>query len=320
MTARRYHLVLALFIELIGFGGTAPAQAQGTERELALEMGRKGVELYNAQRFEDAFDKFQNAESLVHSPVFVLYIARIERRRGRWIAALGRYDTIVAETPPDDAPRAWHRARKEAELEGSGLADVIPELAIDTGPASPSAVKIWIDGKLVPDWSKRPLMVDPGNHAVAGKWGAHTAHARAQAVARNKQVEVRLPFPAPPPPIPKTPVSTVPIRPPMPDQTSSSQLTVGYGLLGAGGVAGLAALGVGIATLVHHGNFSELCVDDSCPRATEDDVALHTRLSRATLGLGVSSAALLVAGILVDLTAPAKRGPSVNAGGLTWRW
>lgn len=301
--------------------GTAQAQEPSdTQRELALEMGRKGIELYNAQRFEDAFDKFQNAESLVHSPVFVLYMARIERRRGRWVAALGRYDAILRESPPEAAPEAWARARKEAELERMQLAEVTPELAIDVGPASPQEVNIWIDGQLVPGWQSRPLLVDPGNHAVAGQWGSHSAHARVQAVARNKQVVVRLAFPAPLPPPAPAPVPMVPLPRPAPDDGLSTQETTGFVLVGVGGAAGLATLGVGIAALVHHSSFSDLCVDDRCPRALEDDVALHDRLSQATLGLGISSALLLAAGVIVDLTAPEDGGITINSGGLTWRW
>lgn len=316
-----HHLLAAAVVAgTLAFGAGA-AQAQepsDTQRELALEMGRKGIELYNAQRFEDAFDKFQNAESLVHSPVFVLYMARIERRRGRWVAALGRYDTILREPPPEDAPEAWARARKEAELERTQLAEVTPELAIDVGPAPPQQVSLWIDGQLVPGWQSRPLLVDPGNHVVAGQWGAHSAHAQVQAVARNKQVATRLAFPVPPPP--PTPAPIVPKRPPTPERAPSTQETTGWVLVGIGGAAGLATLGVGIAALVHHGNFSELCFDDRCPRALEDDVALHNRLSQATLGLGLSSAILLAAGVIVDLTAPEDGGIAINSGGLTWRW
>jgi len=315
------------FVVLVGGLGVASnveAQAPSeTDRELAVQMGRKGIDLYNGQRFEDAFDQFRNAEALVHSPVFVLYMARIEQRRGHWVAALRLFDQMMSEAPPPDAPQSWVRARKESELERADLAAIIPQLVIDAGPAPSEAVQIWVDGQMVPDWQTRPLLVDPGTHAVAGRWGQHSAHAQVQAVARNKRVVARLHFPVPlPAPSPVLRTSSPTPTTPLPDTGASTQETAGYVLLGLGGAAGLATLGVGIGALAHHSAFSDECVDNRCPRALSDDIALHDRLVTTTLGLGVSSAVLLLAGVIVDVTAPdqPRRSVSLTTDGLRWQW
>jgi hypothetical protein len=309
-----------LWVVLVVCSFCAPALARADEpseddRALAVKLGREGVALYNEQRFEDAYDRFSNAEALVHSPVFVLYIARIERKRGKWLTALKRFDAVLGEAFPPDAPDTWTRARQEAELERQRLADAIPQVTIDVGGTPPAKVSVWIDGTLDDDWRAGPLELDPGKHQLVAQLGEATAR-RTVNLTGGKNVEVtfqfetaRAPVPsvAPPKPVPPT------WQPDRGDAETTGQHIAGYVLLATGGLAGLAAIGTLIGSAVQNGELSDQCVDDRCPSALSGEVELLDNLNRASLGLGIASVVTLITGWIVLGTAPDERAePNVS--------
>ena len=294
------------------------------ERELAVQLGREGVALYNDQRFEDAFDRFANAEELVHSPVFLIYMARCDHKRGNWVAALDRYDALVIEKFRDDAPKEWMRAREEAELERARLAQQIPTVSIAVGDVPHDRVSVWIDGVFNRSWHAGEVTVDPGPHQIIGQHGAQTARKRINAAPGQKAIPVALGLVA------QHDVSSVLARPapsmgalfqspsPKPErpkaEATGGQRIAGYFMLSLGGVLAATTLGVGIAALAHDGSFSDQCLDGRCPKAVADDVELLDELQRATLGLGISSAVMFIAGGIVVGTAPKGESPSKRVG------
>src|SRR5262245_45324754 len=94
-----------------------PAEpADSPERARALELGRQGLAHYNERRWVDAYERFERAEALVHSPVFVLYMARSKRELRELKNARVLYERIAAPAEPNE-PETWQVARREAESE-----------------------------------------------------------------------------------------------------------------------------------------------------------------------------------------------------------
>lgn len=128
-------LVLAAVLALSG-ASLPPAAAQpadGSARALAL--GHEAIGLYNKGNWADARAKFEEAERLAHSPVFMLYLARCARNAGDLAAASETYRRLASETVPQDAPAPWAAAVESAKQE---LPEVDKRIAAATS-ASASA-------------------------------------------------------------------------------------------------------------------------------------------------------------------------------------
>lgn len=114
-----------------------PAMAPGIEkRDLALEKAKEGLALYRAERWQDAWDRFREAEELYHAPSVVLYLARCQRKLGRLAEARALFEQLLAEPLSKDAPPPFIDAHRAAAHE---LGEVQGEIAAaQRGPASPA--------------------------------------------------------------------------------------------------------------------------------------------------------------------------------------
>ena len=302
------------------------ATGYADDRERALQLGNEGLELYNQENYEAALERFDDAESLVHSPVFLLYIARIEHRRGRWVRAIAHYNRVLGEPLAADAPDTWRRAREEATVEHQRLVEEVPTLRIVVD-APPDAVSIWIDGKAVERWQE-PIRVDPGKHQVAAQYLQRSQTKRVE-VEPGEDLDVKLDFTggtsSAPPPAPP-PSGYVPrIAPPHEpeDAGPSDQKIAGYALLAIGGAAALAFGGVSIALAVQDRAIASHCLDRVCPDELEDDIFRHDQLSKATVGLAIGFAVTLITGGIVTGTAPKRSSTDRIVAGpssITWRF
>ena len=112
-----------------------------TDAERAVSIGRTAMSLFKEERWAAAYDKFSEAETVAHSPVFLLYMARCKRQLGELKAARALYVRVVEDKPPDGAPESWKNAQNEASKE---LVDLFPRLRISVrgGPA-----EVKLDGR-----------------------------------------------------------------------------------------------------------------------------------------------------------------------------
>ena len=105
-----------------------------TNRQLALQKAHEGLDLYRAGRWQDAYDRFQEADRLHHAPTLTVYLARCKHKLGRLAEAHDLYQRILAEPPGKDDPALYAEVRREAERE---LAQVQAELSTQPGPEPP---------------------------------------------------------------------------------------------------------------------------------------------------------------------------------------
>ena len=85
MASRLDHAASALLVAFALFtAGVAPleasAQPDAGDGKRAVELGKEAKAAYEQGRWSEALEKFKQADAIVHSPVFTLYVARTERQ------------------------------------------------------------------------------------------------------------------------------------------------------------------------------------------------------------------------------------------------
>lgn len=117
MLRSRFVLLLGASLAL-----TTPVLAQPvSDSDRALAAGHDALDLYNKGSWSEARAKFEEAEKLAHSPVFLLYAARCARNAGDLVTARALYERVTAESVPQGAPAPWPEAVKSANEELTAL-------------------------------------------------------------------------------------------------------------------------------------------------------------------------------------------------------
>src|SRR5688500_4416445 len=156
-------LALGLFLHAL------PSTAQSDEqRATARSLATDGASAFNEGRWKDAVDMFTRAESLMHAPPHLLFLARAHNKLGQLVKAREAYLKVVKETLAPNAPRAFREAQVSAEEE---LKEVEPRIASLTitieGGQNIKDLAVTVDGTPLPSvviGLSRPI--DPGTHAV----------------------------------------------------------------------------------------------------------------------------------------------------------
>ncbi|WP_437575298.1 tetratricopeptide repeat protein [Sorangium sp. So ce887] len=114
---RRCAFAVTLLAAAPALAAKPPDGASAEAQQLARTRAHEGLKLYGADRWQEAFEVFKEADGLYHAPTLVLYMARCQRKLGQLGAARDLYEQVLAEPLPEDPPRAFLDARKDAETE-----------------------------------------------------------------------------------------------------------------------------------------------------------------------------------------------------------
>jgi hypothetical protein len=154
---------------------TSGALAQTDEqRAAARSLATEGATAFSEGRFRDAIDRFERAETLVHAPPHLLFMARAYERLGQLVKAREAYLKIVKETLSPKAPRAFRDAQEAANAEVKTIEPRIASLTVRLeGADGASDLRVMVDGVTVPSvlvGLAQPI--DPGTHRIeAGATG-----------------------------------------------------------------------------------------------------------------------------------------------------
>jgi hypothetical protein len=161
--ARGIATLLVVSLGLVVVQPSAWAQTDD-DRAGARVAATEGVKAINEKRWADAADLFSRAESLVHSPVHLLYLARAQEKLGKLVKARENYNRIIREKYAADAPDAFRQAQTSAQQEVSGLDARLAAVTVKLDGAK-GTVTVTMDGEKVPPaLLGLPLPVDPGSH------------------------------------------------------------------------------------------------------------------------------------------------------------
>src|SRR5450432_228789 len=156
--------VCALTLALAARAPSAFAQSDD-DRAGARAAATEGVAAFNQQHWAESADLFARAESLVHSPVHLLYLARSQAKLGKFVKARENYNRIVREPVAANSPDAFHKAQESAQQEVGQIEPHIGSIAIKLVGATAQQVTVTMDGeKVSPALIGVPHPVDPGKH------------------------------------------------------------------------------------------------------------------------------------------------------------
>src|SRR5262249_3538830 len=130
----------------------APCAALASDPQAdARALGERGLTLFQAGRWEEAYTVFAEANGLYHAPTLVLYMATCRRNQGRLVEARALYQQVMSEPLPKDAPERFKKAQAQAHEDADAVAARIPLLKVArSGPGSASA-RITVDGAPMSD-------------------------------------------------------------------------------------------------------------------------------------------------------------------------
>jgi hypothetical protein len=151
----------------LGAVGSARAQTD-EQRAGARTLATEGAHAFNEGRFKDAVDLFGKAESLLHAPPHLLFMARANAKLGQLVRAREAYLKIVKEELAPGAPQAFRDAQTAA---GDELKQLEPKLArllikVD-GAEQVKDLSVTVDGQAFATvllGVAQPM--DPGAHTV----------------------------------------------------------------------------------------------------------------------------------------------------------
>jgi hypothetical protein len=167
LSARRLVASGLLGASLLGLSGAASAQTD-EQRAGARTLATEGAAAFNEGRYKDAVDLFIKAESLVHAPPHLLFMARAHAKLGQFVRAREAYMKIVKEQLPPNSPQAFRDAQTTAEEERKQVEPHIGRLTIKVeGADAAKDLSVAVDGQPVSAVLLGvPQPIDPGTHTV----------------------------------------------------------------------------------------------------------------------------------------------------------
>jgi hypothetical protein len=201
------------------------------DRVGARAAAAEGAKAFSEKRFADSVDDFKRAESLVHAPPHLLYMARAQTELGQLVEARENYLTIIHEDQKADAPQVFRAARDSANKEVGAVEARLAYVTLTIKGDIPKDLTLAQDGVRVPTALVGiPRPVNPGTHKfdATAKGLAGTASIQIKETERQKVVLELVPSNAVAP-VPVEPVSAgaatpVPTQPlPNPTGTTDTQ-------------------------------------------------------------------------------------------------
>lgn len=300
LRARIARALSALAVALALGPAVALAEPTPEETKRALELGIEAKALYDQGRWADALQKFSEADTVVHTPVFTLFIARTERRVGKLLSARTHFRALMAEEVAPDSPPPWLAAKESAKTELAQLEPLIPHATVKLEPAQKPGVVVEVDGK--PVEVEKSFEIDPGDHVVrvvVNKGVEERFH-----VAEGSSAAVVIQIPAEGKPV------DPPILPPKTRLVYHPGSLFPGAVVAGSGAAGLVVGGIlaGLA-LSAGGDIDEACLtepgcDETKYREAEELKARAERLGRASTGLFIGGGVVAAAGVLLLVIRP----------------
>jgi hypothetical protein len=249
--------------------GHASAQTD-EQRAGARAIATEGASAFKAGRYSEAVELFVKAESLVHAPPHLLFLARSHAALRQFVKAREAYLKIVKEQLAANAPLAFRDAQNAATNELKSIEPHIGSLVVTlTGADSASDLALSIDGQPVSSVLVGVAQpIDPGEHRVAARATGLHAEPVSVSVRDGERQSIKLslvpdpsqaaalpvvapiakaPTPGAPPPPAAT--SPAPAEAPHTPAPASQPAEEGHSKVGAYVALGVGAVGLAVGTV-----------------------------------------------------------------------
>lgn len=209
-----------------------PAARAQTDVALAEAQARfkEGLDFADAGNNEAARLKFQQAWAVYKSPAVLYNLARSEQLTGHDIEAFEHFREFL-ESAPD--PKVTEVHRKKAQDNVDELSKKLGQIDLEVPPNA----RVTVDGKEAPDAVRRPVPVRPGRHVIEATLEGRIKSVTVECGA-GSTTKAKLEFPPP-----ERSGDGRFVAPPTEEERPSSTRILVPAVIG---VAGLAALGVGV--------------------------------------------------------------------------
>jgi hypothetical protein len=184
----------ALLLLAVSAFALSAAGATDEERATARSLANHGITAFKEKRYPDAVDMFQRAESLVHSPVHLLYLGRSLVATGKLVRAQEAYLKATREPITGSSPPAFSKAVDEANTELDALRPRLAQLTVTiSGLTTAEKAEVQIDGEPISSVMVGvPVPMDPGQHRVEAKASRHLPAWRKISLAEGQAEKVAL--------------------------------------------------------------------------------------------------------------------------------
>jgi hypothetical protein len=292
---RRVALAICLTAPILPLCAPSPAHAQQRpdptiveRQELARMKAEQALKLFGADRWQEAFDWFREADLLFHAPTLSLYMARCQRKMGKLLEARDLYEKLLAEPLAKDAPPAFLEAHDAARAELDALRRVIPTVQIAVSGVPSGMARLTLDGKPLSEEKKE---LNPGSYTLEASAGGNDKAVKSFTLQEGTSQRIELALrvqPAAPAAEAKKPAAPPPeaakILAPARGSVIPGAVLLGLGAAGIG-----AGVATGVVSIGKVNDVKSRCTDAGC---SPDDRA-KTESARM---LGNVSTALFVAG------------------------
>lgn len=284
----------AIVIPIVVALASAPltARAGGSDPAAAEALFREGRDAAKRGDAATACARFAESQRLDPASGTLLNIAECEEKLGKIASAWAHLREALDALPPND-DRVAAAAKQAAALEPR-----LPRLVVRLAPNAPKDAHVDRDGAEVGAASLGvPIPIDPGSHRVVVKAAGRFARTYTVEAAETKRVEVVVDAGA------VDPGAAPPVR-------AGNPRLLGYGLLGAGGLALGAGAVTGLLAMDRNSFMNDHC---DAARACDQDGVDAGRSGRnfdlvSTISF-IAAGALVAGGIVWIVTHPSKEAP-----------
>jgi tetratricopeptide (TPR) repeat protein len=255
--------------------GTRADELAPEARDTARALADEGANAFAQRDYARAHDRLQRAFALVQAPTIAVLDARALVGLGRLVEAQAAYRKALAVQVEDTSPVAFRDAVSRAREEFRLLEQRLPRLVLRIKNAPRNArLQVWLDGTAVAlrDLGK-PLPADPKLHSIRLDVDGQPAAVH-RVFLREGESEL------------------IELEPPSRAGSSRTLSIAGFGLGGAGLIAGIVT---GSMALAARDDAESRCLDQRCEAgsrgaASLDDFRMYRTFS--TIGYSVGLAGL----------------------------
>jgi tetratricopeptide (TPR) repeat protein len=155
-----------LLLFLLAPSALAQDDELSERRQQAQQLADKAFDLLQQGSYDEAAELFRKADKRFHSPVFLVFAAEAEEKRGRLLAAHELLKAIDEEDLADYAPDAFRTAKQQARERLDALTPRIPRLQVTVRGGAEGASFSLDDRELARAELDAPILVDPGDHVL----------------------------------------------------------------------------------------------------------------------------------------------------------
>jgi len=334
----------AVALSLCVMSGVALGQTD-EQRAGARTLATEGATAFNDGRYKEAVDLFTKAESLMHAPPHLLYLARAHTKLGQFVKAREAYLRITKEQLAPNSPQAFRDAQGTAQKELNAINPKIGSLEIKVeGADAVKDLSVKVDGNPIASVLLGvPQPVDPGEHRIEASATGFRAQPQTVRLGEGDKATTTLKLEADasavPAAVPGAPAPTAQPGAPSPtgapvhdtsvsmDTTSSSN-----GMrIGAYVAFGVGAVGVGVGTvfllsaLGKRSDADAICnlANGACPspRRAEVDALDADAKSASTLsvvGYGVGGVGIAAGVVMLVLSSKSESSSAARPAVYPW--